>query len=156
MGHSNLSGLARVLLWLRNTYLMWRQPRQPSSGTGTDVPHTSLVLFVRGLLVNAMVFVVSTARVLARIRVRFAVRVFIVPATPAATLGLRLARDTFVMWMIVSTTLSFFAGCSRGTVSGVLGVVPVGYGHPSVPRGSGGGGSGERECPMDPNIIVFL
>lgn len=133
--------------------------RKSPSNAGADALRTLCVVLVDGFIVNAMVFVVSTTRVLAMINARFAVRVFIVCTTPTATMGLRLTGNVavVVVLMIVTTTLDFpSAGRRGGIVSVVLRVAPVGWNHPAVPSSGGGGRRREGKRPMDPNIMVRI
>lgn len=74
--------------------------------------------FVHGFLVNFVVFMGSTARVLAVANARFAIRIFVILTTSVATMGLRLARDV-IFRMVMAAALGFFAGGRRremGTV----------------------------------------
>ena len=109
-------------------------------------------IIANGFLGDAVVLIVSTARVLAVVDAGFAV-LFTIRTTATATMGLHLARDDVLLLMIFPTAVTFsIAGTRHGAGVVVLGIVSTGHGHPT--GGSGGGSREEEGCPTDPSIIV--
>jgi len=113
-----------------------------------DVFRTSWVILARGFLGKVMVFLVSTARILAVTDVGFAVR-FIILTTPATTMSALLAQNAVLLLVILATTLGFPFTDSRCRTGGVVtGAASVSHRHPV------GGGRNQREgSHRDLNIL---
>lgn len=85
--------------------------------SGTE--RTSWLWLVYGFLVNAVVFLWLTARVLTVLNVRSAIRIFVICTTPAATMGFDLARN-IIFQIVIAATLAFSASGRHREVCTVL------------------------------------